>query len=371
MEIICNREMLTDAINIVSKAVSTRSALNVLEGICIRAEDDKKVVLTGNDLDVAIEAVIDAEVKEAGAIVLNAKMLLSIMRTLTEEKVYITVNEKNMTLIKNGNAKFEINGIKAEEFPEFPVVDPEYSIEVEREKFKEMVEKTIFSVSFSDNKPVLTGCYLEGTEDGLRMVAVDGYRVAIRNVKTETKFERNGVIIPSKSLNEMTKILKDSDEPLVINCTSKNAMFLFDNYRMSTRLIEGEYINYKSIIPQNFELIVECPTAALMDSVSRASLIITNDMNKSPVKFNIEDENIKVSCETMAGSVDDNIPVSMPEKSLEIGFNHVYLLDALRACDSENVMLKFNTNTTPMIITGTENDETFLYLILPMRMKAE
>lgn len=371
MEIICNWETLTDAINIVSKAVSTRSSLNVLEGICIRTGEAGNVVLTGNDLDVAIEAVIDAEVKEPGAIVLNAKMLLSIMRTLTEEKVYITVNEKNMTLIKNGNAKFEINGIKAEEFPEFPVVDPEYSIEVEREKFKEMVEKTIFSVSFSDNKPVLTGCYLEGTEDGLRMVAVDGYRVAIRDVKTENKFEHSGVIIPSKSLNEMTKILKDSDQPLKINCTSKNAMFLFDNYRMSTRLIEGEYINYKSIIPQNFELTVECPIAALTDSVSRAALIITNDVNKSPVKFNIEDENIKVSCETMAGSVDDNIPVSMPEKSLEIGFNHVYLLDAFRACDSENVMLKFNTNTSPMVITGTEEESAFLYLILPMRMKAD
>lgn len=371
MEIICNRETLTDAINIVSKAVSSRSALNVLEGICIRSDSDQKITLTGNDLDIAIEAVIDAEVKETGAIVLNAKMLLNIMRTLTDDKVYINVNDKNMTLIKNGNAKFEITGIKAEEFPEFPVVDPEYSIEVEREKFKEMVDNTIFSVSLSDNKPVLTGCFLEGTEEGLRMVAVDGYRVAIRNVKTENKFEHSGVIIPAKSLSEITKILKESEEPLKINCTSKNAMFLFDNYRMSTRLIEGEYINYKSIIPQNFELTVECPTAAITDSVSRAALIITNDMNKSPVKFNIEDENIKISCETMAGSVDDNIPVSMPEKSLEIGFNHRYLLDAFRACDSENVLLKFNTNTAPMIITGTGDDDSFLYLILPMRMKAE
>lgn len=370
MRILCEQDLLDSAVSIVSRAVSSRSSLPVLEGICIKATEDGKIKLTGNDMEIGIESIIDAEVIQAGEIVINAKMLGSIIRSLAPgAKVSIETNEKNQILIKSGGAKFEIAGVSAEEFPDLPIVDPEYTISIPGGILKDMIAKTCFSVAATDNNPILTGCLLEIKKSGLSMVALDGYRMAIRKTKMENDFEEKSMIIPEKSLSELGRILSDEEE-INITATSRNAIFMFGNCKLVTRLIEGNYINYDSVIPKDYSIEMSCPSAQLKESVQRVSLIILNDVVKSPVRFNIEDGNINISCSTSAGNVDDNIAVDAVDCALEIGFYNRYLLEAFRAVDTDKVRLKFNTSTSPLVITPEDGDD-FLYLILPLRLHAE
>ena len=371
MRIICEQDILDEAVSTVSRAVSSRSSIPVLEGVCIKATEDGKVKLTGNDMEIGIEAVIDADVMQAGEIVINAKMLGSIIRSLVSgSKVSIETNEKNQTLIKSGGAKFEIAGVAAEEFPDLPVVDPEYTISVPAGILKDMIAKTGFAVAVTDNNPILTGCLLEIKKSGLSMIALDGYRMAMCKTDMPNDFEEKSMIIPEKSLSELGRILNDADEEISITATSRNAIFMFDNCKLVTRLIEGNYINYNSVIPKDYSIEFTCPVSQLRESIQRVSLIILNDVVKSPVRFNIGDGNINISCSTSAGNVDDNIPVDVNDCALEIGFYNRYLLEAFRVIDAESVKLKFNTSTSPLVITP-ENGDDFLYLILPLRLHAE
>lgn len=370
MRILCEQEVLNEAVSIVSRAVSSRSSLPVLEGIYIKATADGKVKLTGNDMEIGIEAVVDAEVMQPGDIVINAKMLSGIIRSLAPGKLSLETSENSQTLIKSGGAKFEIAGIAADEFPDLPIVDPEYSISIPAKILKDMITKTGFAVAVSENNPILTGCLLEIKNSGLTMVALDGFRLAKCNAEMENDFEERSMIIPEKSLNELGRILGDTDEDVRITATSRNAIFMFDNFKMVTRLIEGNYINYDSVIPKDAAIEFDCATDQLLESIQRVSLIILNDVVKSPVRFNIEDGNINISCSTTAGSVDDNIPIDLTDTALEIGFYNRYLLEAFRVIDSETVHIKLNSATGPMVITPTDGDD-FLYLILPLRLHAE
>lgn len=370
MKISCMLDTLGSAVTTVSRAVSSRSSLSVLEGIYIKAEAGGKITLAGNDLEIGIEAVIEGDVSEPGEVVINAKMLGSILRTLTNEKVNLEVNEKHLTLIRSGAAKFEIAGIAPDEFPDLPSVEAEYSVGIPANLLKDMVDKTSFSVAQIDNNPILTGCLLEIQKTGLSMIALDGYRMAIRRVEMENDFDEKKIVIPEKSLSELARIISDEEETVQVHATSRHAIFLFDNVKMVTRLLEGEFINYHSVIPNDFDMALECSTKQLTESIQRASLIILNDVVKSPVKFNITDGNINISCSTTAGTVDDNIPVDVSDKSLEIGFYNRFLLDAFKVIDADMVKLKFNKAVNPLVITPTEGDG-FLYLILPLRLKAE
>ncbi len=370
MRILCEQEALSEAVGIVSRAVSGRSNIPVLEGIYIKATEDGKITLTGNDMEIGIEAVADAEVMQPGEIVINAKMLGGIVRSLASGRVSLETNEKNQTLIKSGGAKFEIAGISAEEFPDLPVVDAEYSISIPSSVLKSMIARCGFAVAVSDNNPILTGCLLEIEKSGLTMVALDGYRMAMCKAPMENEYEEKSMIIPQKSLSELARIISDTEEEVRITATSRNAIFTFDNFKMVTRLIEGNYINYHNVIPKDYSIEFECSTDQLLESIQRVSLIILNDVVKSPVRFNIGDGNINISCSTSAGNVDDNIAVDIMDKALEIGFYNRYLLEAFRVIDAENVRLKFNTPTSPLVVTPTDGDD-FLYLILPLRLHAE
>lgn len=370
MKILCECDKLIEAVSTVSRAVSGRSSLSVLEGIYISADKNGIVTLIGNDLEIGIEAKIEASVSEPGEVVVNAKMLGSIVRSMPADQALIEVGSNNLALIKSGNARFEISGIAADEFPDLPTVESDYSIGIPSNILRDMISKTIFAVAITDNNPILTGCLLEIEKTGLTMVALDGYRMAIRKAAMENDFEEKKLIIPEKSLSELSRILDDSDKEIRINATNRHAIFMFDNYRMVTRLIEGNYINYKSVIPSDYDIEIECSAAKMNQSIQRASLIIVNDMVKSPVKFLIEDGNINISCTTTAGSVDDNIPVNIKDAALEIGFYNRYLLEAFRVIDTEDVKMRFKAAVSPLVIVPPEGDD-YLYLILPLRLKAE
>lgn len=368
MNIICDKNILNDNITSVSKAVSTHSNIPVLEGIFIKAEENGCITLIANDMEMGIESKIEAEVKESGQTVLNARMFSNIIKNLPDNKVIINVNEKNMCTIKSGNSKFEIMGMDPMDFPELPAVNPEYSIKISKKSLKEMITKTIFCASSSDNRPVLKGCLLEIAGSKVKMVSTDGFRMAVRTYELDGNYEEKKLIIPSKTLGEINKILKDDEENIEISCTSKNVLFVFENYKVVGRIIEGEYIKYQSAIYDEGEIEIECPLYDLVDCVYRASLIITNDSTDAPVKFKIAGDNINISCETVVGNVDDNINVSTGDANLEIGFYNSFLLDILRACDDENVKIKFKKNINPMIVTPIDGDE-YLYLLLPRRLK--
>lgn len=368
MNIICEKTILNEAINSVSKAVSSHSNLPVLEGILIIADENGVLTLISNDMELGIEAKITATVKESGQTVLNAKMLGSIVKNLPDEEILIESDEKNKCTIKSGNSKFEIMGMNPMDFPELPSVNPDYSVEIPKKDLKEMISKTIFCTSTNDNRPILKGCLMDIKGNSISMVATDGFRLALRNYTLEQSYENRKFVIPAKTLGEINKILKDDDEKVKISFTSKNAVFLFENYKIVSRLIEGEYIKYESAIYEDGEIEIECPLYELFDSVYRASLIITGDSNDAPVKFNICGDNINVSCETIVGKVDDNISVSTGNANLEIGFFNAFLLDILRACDDETVKISFKKNINPMIITPIEG-ESYLYFLLPRRLK--
>lgn len=368
MKILCDKNILNDAVISVSKAVSAHSNIPIFEGIYINASSDGTLTLVSNDMEMGIEAKIKAEVYTPGICVLNAKILGSIVKNLPHDDVFMELNEKNICTIKSGNSKFEISGMNPIDFPELPVFNPDYSISVPKKIMREMISKTIFCASMSENRPVLKGSLIDISGKTIKMVATDGFRLAVRTYHLENEYQEKKVIIPSKTLAEINKILKDDEEDVLINCTSKNAVFIFENYRVVTRLIEGEYINYKNAIYDSGEIEIECPLYELYDSVYRASLIITENSNDAPVKFNIKDDNINISCETIVGKVDDNIPVSTGDANLEIGFFNGFLIGVLRACDDEIVKIKFKKNINPMIITPVEGDE-YVYIILPRRLR--
>lgn len=365
MIINCLKSELCETLSIVSKAVSSKSNLPVLEGIFLKADENSELTLIGNDLEISVEAKIKVEVIEPGKAVLNAKMFMAIARSMPQENMTVEVKE-NKALIKSGNSKFEIPGIDPMEFPELIRVSSDYEIEMPNNVFKNMVSKTSFSVSQSDQRPVLKGCLLEIKGNKVKMVAVDKFRMAIREEELEESFEEKQIIIPEKALSEVSKILKD-EEKVKISCNSKNVVFCFENYKLTSRLIEGEFIKYESAISPAFETEIECSKSELSDTINRASLMMVNEALKSPIKFSIGDDNINVSCETMQGSFEDNISVPTGDKNLLIGFNNVFLLEALRACDEEMIRLKMNKNINPLVITPVEGDK-FLYLVLPMKI---
>ena len=367
MIIKCSKFLLSDTLSVVSRAVSSKSNLNVLEGIFIKAEENSTLTLIGNDLEIGIEAKINAEVIESGKSVLNARMLMGIVRSLPGEEVYIEVKENNAAVIKSGFSKFEINGIDPSEFPELIPVESDYNIEISNNIIKNMINKTAFSVSTSDIKPVLKGCLLEIEENKLKMVAVDKFRMAIREEVLDESFEKKSLIIPEKTLSELSKILKDGDEKVKISCNNKNVVFNFENYRLVSRLIEGEFIKYNTAISDTFEIELECSKNEFLEAITRASLIMTSDTIKAPLKFKISGDNINISCETAQGSFDDNISLPTGDANLLIGFNNVFLIDALKACDDEMIKMKFNKNINPLVITPAKGNK-FLYLVLPMRI---
>lgn len=374
MKFTCDRTVLTEAVNISQKAVSSRSTLPVLEGLLIKASDNK-VVITGNDLEIGIECLFEAEVESSGSIVVNSKLFGEIIRKMTGDTVIIDVNSNNVTNIKCGNSKFNITGIDAIEFPEVQKFDVEYDITLTQKQLKELVRRTIFAVGTNESKMILTGCLLEASGKIVKMVAVDGFRLAYKQILCENDTVNGylgdvSIVIPSKSLNELIKIIDDSDDEIKIFCSEKNIRFEFNNVIFTSRLLEGDYIDYKKIIPSDYNTVIKTDAKSVIESVERASLIITSEVTKSPVILNIADGEIKINCETQVGKVEEFIPVEMSGNPVEIGFNNRYILDALKAASTDEIKFSFIGSTSPCLISPVEGED-YKYIVLPVRLKTE
>lgn len=365
MKFICSRDLFTESIIIVQKAVSTRSSMPILDGILIEAKENLK--LTGYDLETGIECNFKADIQEEGSIVINSRILGEIIKKLPDDIVTLEVGSGNTVLIESGNSHFSIKGINAEGYPKIPTVEDYDKIVIPQNTFKDMIHQTNFAVSTDESRPVLNGCKIVCEGDTIEMVAIDGFRLALRKNKLDTNIPEVSFIVPGKSLNEVGRILENSKNPIEIYKSTNHIMFDTQKVKMVSRLIAGEYMNYKSIIPQSAETTVNVSPSSLLEAIERASLIITSDDRKFPVRLiTNDDETLVITSNTDLGSVREEVKISLSGNKIDIDFNPKYFLDALKVIQEDEISISFNGNMGPCVIRPVDSDE-FSYLVLPLR----
>lgn len=364
MKFSCNKHDLLEAINTVQKAVMPKATIQILEGIFIEADSSLKLV--GNCFDMGIECSVNAEIQEKGSIVLNSRMFGDIVRRLPDSEVYIQVRENNIVVIECDNSYFEIKGLPSEGYPMLPVVEEENKITVSQSSFRDMIKKTIYAISSDENRKILTGSLLEANNGDITMVSLDGFRLAVAKtiVKEDVTFS---AIIPGKNLGEIYKILDQRDDDVKITLSRNQALFEFDNCRIVSKLLDGEYMNYRSFIPEQFETKIEINVKEMTESIERASLI-TSDDKKYPVKLIIDDDKMLITSSTELGISKEQIDVNINGNNMTIGFNPKYLLDSLKVIDDERVEISFSSSVGPCVIKPLEGDK-FIFMILPVRIK--
>ena len=370
MRVICDTEKLSEVCQVVQRAVSTKTSIPAIEGILLKALGDE-LILTGFDLELGINTSIPARVDEPGSIVLKAKTLCDILRYIPGDKVTIeTEDERLKYKIKSGETEYSLMGISANEYPDIPTIESGYPIVVDQNILKDMVRQTIFAVAVNDGgKVVHTGIKFEITNGNIRLIALDGFRLAIRNEEIDYSGEDISFIVPAKTLSEVIKIINEEEGTVSINLGKRHIIFEVGNYCIISRLLEGEFLNYKTAIPINCSTQVKVDTRQFIDCIERTSLIIT-DKIKSPVRCLFENGTIKVSSITSIGTAQDRISAEIEGENIEIGFNNKFILDALKVSDVDEVRIELNGPTSPIIILNPENDK-FLFLILPVRLKNE
>lgn len=367
MKITCQRQILVEAVLNVQKAVSTKSCLTALEGIYIKTKE-MAISLCGYDLELGITTEIPAVVDEPGQIVINAKILADIIRKAPAETVTITTDDRLIATITSTPAEFSLVGISADDYPSMPKLTNEEKMSIDCQTLKGMIRQTLFATSETDVKPINTGTLFEASETELKLVSVDGYRLAMRKEPVESGKTMN-FVVPGKALSEILKLLPDSDDTKVdISIGKKHIIFYIENYCVVSRLLEGEFLDYKAAIPAEHTSEITVNTKKLIESIDRVSLVVT-DRLKSPIRCLFADDIAKVSCITTVGKANDEIAVSTQGNPVEIGFNNKYLIDALKNTECDEVKIQVNGALSPMKIVPLEGD-SFVFLVLPVRLKA-
>ncbi len=365
MKFTCNREILFDCVSKVSRAVASKSTIPSLEGILINANRGN-LYLTGYDLELGVGAVMPAEIIEEGSIVLNARLLFDIISKLPGLSVSFSQNE-NLISVKSGITEFNILGVSAEDYPELPEVSEVNLVSFSASKLKSMIDQTLFAVAVTDQNPIHTGALFDIENGEFRMVTVDGCRLALRKENIDFS-EKIKFVVPSKTLMELSRFINTEEETdIEFSLTKKHILFKIDNLTVISRLLEGEFLDYKGAIATTVNNTVKINVRTLLDSVNRVSLLIS-DRIKSPLKCIFEENCLKISCTTAVGKAYDEIPCEISGEDFEIGFNNKYLADAIKAVTDEEVNLIFNSSVSPMQIVPTEGDN-FLFLVLPVRLK--
>lgn len=368
MKIICNTTVLAEACNVVQRGVPQKSTLPATEGIFLQAKNSK-LTLTGYDLEVGITTTIECSTETEGSIVLNARLLCDILRRLPSQSVTINSDNHNLCKITSGEAEFSLVGIPADDYPELPTVSGGMPFSIKQGILKNMVKQTIFAVAVQDIKPVHKGIKFEVENNNLRLVSCDGFRLAIRNETIDYSGENMTFVVPAKTLAEVTKLADDDEADIIFSIGKKFILFEIGNYRIISRILEGEFFNYKNAIPSESSTKARVNLKLLLDSVERTSLLITSKI-KSPVRCVFDDNTIRISSATSLGAATDKIPASIDGKRLEIGFNNTYLTDCLRTVDVDEVNIELSSPVSPIIIKPVEGDN-FIFLIIPMRLKNE
>ena len=368
MKFECEKSLLASAIEGVSRAITNRSAIPVLEGIYLKAEGFN-LTLTGYDMEMGITTTIECNVLVPGETVLEAKLLLSMVSRMPAGDVRIELTDEGQAIISGGVAEFEIPAMNASDYPSLPVTGADNTMTIPTSMMRDLIEKTIYAVSQDDKKPAHTGELFVIEPGSLTIVALDGYRLAI--IQRDVECTRDiRIIIPAKTLQELLKIMGGPDDPVKIDANRRYVVFTTNGYTIMSRLIEGDFLNYESVIPKDKKTRVTVDCKTFINTIERASLIITERL-KNPLRITFAEDKITVRCQTPLGKVVDEFPpVAMTGDPVEIGFNNRYLLDAMRYSKCERMVLEINGPLSPVKILP-EDGKDFIYLVLPVRFKNE
>lgn len=366
MKFTCEKALLVSAISITSRTVAAKSAIPCLEGILLRA--GAGVQLTGFNLETGITVKVGASVTEAGLCVMPARLFFDIVRKLPDEEVTIEVDDKLQVSIRGGASFFKITALDAEDYPDLPDVNSSRGVSVPQSALREMIGGTIFSVSENQARPIHTGCLIEVCDESITMVAVDSFRLARRTWHSEQPIGREmKFVVPATGLREVEKILSDTDEPAIFTLGDKHILFEIGDATLVCRILEGEFIDWRRVVPTKNTTILTANVSELMSSIERVSLIVSEKI-KSPVRCIFGDNTADFRTTNTVGSAHDTCNIAGNGGELEIGFNCRYLLDALRAVPSEEVTLELQNGLSPIVFTPADDKTDFAYMVLPVRL---
>ena len=368
MKVTCDKNRLVSAISVASRTVAPKSAISALEGIYVRA--GVKLVLSGYNLETGITVTVPAEIQSPGECIMPARLFFDIIRKLPGDEVSLTVDEKFKVQIRSGIASFSITAMSAEDYPELPDVDSEKGVQIPQNALKAMIGGTIFSVSENQARPIHTGCLFEVENDAITMVAVDGYRLALRRYTAEEPIGRTmKFVAPSAALKEVEKILGDTDDPCSFILGSKHILFEIGEATLVCRILEGEFLDWRRVLPENNPVKLTANVASFMAAIERVGLIISEKI-KSPVRCTFGNNTADLRTVSTIGEAHDVCDVAGDGKELEIGFNCRYLLEALRAVPDAECSLELVNGLSPIVLNPCDGSRRFSYMVLPVRLKA-
>lgn len=369
MKFICKTKELNSACNNVIRAVSAKVTIPIIEGILIECGSNT-LSLTGYDFEFGINTILSADVLEAGAIVINAKVLCDIIRKLNDDEVVVETNGTNVSIV-SGAAQYNINGIDADDYPELPSVNSGIPFEIDQKLVYSMVEQTLFAVADSESsKPVYTGLKFNVENNLLTLVGVDGYRLAIRKEQIEYNGEDLSFIVPKKTIREIMKLMDlESENPIKISIGKRHIVFEVENYSIISRLLEGDFIDYQTAMPKEVNTTVLINTSDAIKCIERTTPVIESNQ-KNPIRCLFDADQMRVSTVSSLGRVVDYTHANTSGIRVEIGFNSKFMLDALNASDTDEVRIELAGPVSPAKIMPI-NGDSFLFLVLPMRLRNE
>ena len=363
MKLICSKTNLLKGVNIVSKAVPTRTTMAILECILIDASTNE-IKLMANDMELGIETKIEGEIVERGVIALDAKIFSEMVRKLPDNDVTIETDSSFKTVISCEKSKFNIIGKSGDDFSYIPYIERNDSIVISQFTLKEVIRQTIFSISDNDNNKIMTGELFEINDNQLKVVSLDGHRISIRTIELKNHYENKKVIVPGKTLQEISKIIPGSaEEDVIIYISDNHIVFEFETTTVVSRLIEGEYFKIDQMLSSDYETKVKINKRELLNCIDRSTLLV-KEGDKKPIIMNITDGNMELKINSFIGSMNEDIDIEKDGKDIMIGFNPKFFIDALRVIDEEEVSLYMVNPKAPCFIKDEEG--TYTYLILPV-----
>lgn len=367
MKIICTKSNLAKGVSIVSKAVPSKTTMPILECILIDATTDV-IKLTANDMELGIETIVEGEILEKGIVAIDAKVFSEIVRKLPDNDVTIDTDSNYQISITCEKANFHISGKSGEDFSYLPYIEKTDFISLSQFTLKEVIRQTIFSIADNDNNKLMTGELFEIHNNEFKVVSLDGHRISIRKIELKDSYPDRKVIVPGKSLQEVSKILSgETDEEVRIFFTGNHIVFEFDNTMVVSRLIEGEYFKINQMLSSDYETKFVINKKELLSCIDRATLLV-KEGDKKPIIFRITDEDMEISINSQLGSMKEEIDIQKEGKDILIGFNPKFLIDALRVIDDENITIYMVNPKAPCYIR--DDEQKYIYLILPVNFNA-
>ena len=367
MKFSCEKALLQAAVATASRAAAAKSTIPALEGVLLQA--GHSLTVSGYNMQTGIRTNLDADVTQEGALVLPARLFGEIIRRMPDDVITLAADTGMNVRLTCGDAAYNITALSADDYPELPEVEDQYSIRIQQQILRSMIGETSFAVSADEARPIHTGSLFEIGEDSLTVVSVDGFRLALRREPLQgVKGGSFHFVAPGTALNEVEKICQDTDDEAIVTLGSRHLLFEVGPTQLICRRLEGEFLDYKSAIPRNNPISITAGTKSLITSIDRVSVVIS-EKQKSPVQCVFDAGSVTMTAKTVSGEARDVCPIDGDGGGLTIGFNNRYLMDALKYAPADSVRLELNTGISPCVILPAEGEERFLYMVLPVRLK--